>query len=59
MDKAVEYLRGEIAKKGQRDAQAPAPNVNPAAQFAPQPHTPIRPGALAEVADRSYRNIAR
>jgi len=59
MDKAMEYLRGEIAKKGQRDAQAPAPNVNPAAQFDPPPQTPVRPGALAEVADRSYRNITR
>jgi len=59
MDRAVEYLRGEIAKKGQRDARAPAPNVNRAAQFDPRLQTPMRPGALAEVADRSYRNITR
>jgi carboxyl-terminal processing protease len=59
MDRAVEYLRGEIAKKGQRDARAPAPNVNPAAQFDPRPPTPMRSDALADVANRSNRNITR
>jgi carboxyl-terminal processing protease len=59
MDKALEYLRAEIAKKGQRDAQAPAPNVNPPTQVEPRQPAPTRQNAVAEVADRSYRNIAR
>ena len=56
MDKAVEYLRAEIAKEGQRDAQAPAPRPDPAAQVAP---VTIPGNAIAEVADRSYRNVVR
>jgi len=42
-DKAVEYLKAEIAKKGKRDAQAPAPNVERAAQGNPQPEPQAPP----------------
>jgi carboxyl-terminal processing protease len=54
LDKAVDYIRSEM-KKGQRDAQAPAPNAdrNRVAE------APAPPGAVAEVADRNYRNIVR
>jgi carboxyl-terminal processing protease len=58
MDKAVEYLRGEI-NKGPREAQAP---LNPDARPAPVADLPMRPAArtaVANVADRSYRNIVR
>ena len=54
MDKALEYLRAEIAKKGERDARAP--NANPAAQVDSRPQTR---NAIVEVANRSYRNITR
>jgi carboxyl-terminal processing protease len=57
MDKALEYLRAEIAKKGQRDAQAPMPARNPAAPVAMP--AAARHNAYADVAERSYRNIAR
>ena len=53
MDKALEYIRGELAKKEQQGAQAPA--VRPAP--APRVAAPTR--AVAEAADRSYRNIER
>jgi carboxyl-terminal processing protease len=56
MDKAMEYLRVEIAKRGQRDAQAPAPLVNPVTRIAP---ASIPRNAVAKVADRSYRNVVR
>ena len=60
LDKALEYVRGELAKKGQRDAQAPvAPDGrphNPPAQA--NPRAPTR-STVAEAADRSYRSIAR
>jgi carboxyl-terminal processing protease len=56
LDKAVEYMKAEIAKKGQRDAQAPLPNVERPGQVAP---APVRRDAVAEVTDRSYRNIVR
>lgn len=58
MDKAMEYIRAEI-KKGKRDAQAPAPFANPAAQVMPAPGTPSRSDAVVEVADRSYRSVTR
>jgi len=63
MDRAMEYIRAEMAKNGQRGAQAPA---------APAPQAPAVPAvrgqqrsqlassnAVAEVDDRSYRNIVR
>jgi carboxyl-terminal processing protease len=57
MDKALEYLRAEIAKKGERDARGPAaPIANPAAQADRRLQTR---SAVAEVAGRSYRNIVR
>lgn len=52
MDKALEYIRAELAKNPQRDAQAPAPAPPRAATF-------VRTGAVAEVAERSNRNIVR
>ena len=56
VDKALEYLRAEIAKDGQRDAQAPMPLNHRAAQVVP---ASIERNAIAEVADRTYRNIVR
>jgi carboxyl-terminal processing protease len=55
-EKAIEYIRGELAKNGQQGAQAPAPRQNPAAQVAP---AAIPANVIAEVADRSYRNVVR
>lgn len=55
MVKAVEYLKGEIAKRGAQ-APAPTPNGERAAQVEP---TLPRRNAVADVADRSYRNVAR
>jgi len=55
MDKAIEYLKSEIEKKGQAQA-APAPVVHPGAQV----EVPVRREAsYAEVADRTYRNVVR
>jgi carboxyl-terminal processing protease len=56
LDKALEYVRAEIAKNGQRDARVPMPLHNPAAQGVP---ASIERNAIAEVADRTYRNIVR
>jgi carboxyl-terminal processing protease len=59
LDRAVEYLREEIAKNPQRDAQAPidpAERPNPAVQVeAAQP----RRTTVADVSRRSYRDIVR
>jgi carboxyl-terminal processing protease len=59
MDKAVEYLRAEINKKGQREAQAPVPNMHPANQIEPRQAFPMRQGNVAAASDRFYRNIVR
>jgi len=59
MDKAIEHLRAEIAKGGQRDARAPDnPTVrpNPAAEVAPQ--APPRRSVIAD-ATKSHRDIVR
>ncbi len=55
MDKAVDYLKAEIAKKG---AQAPPPARNDERNAKVDTPTP-RPGSVAAAADRSYRNIIR
>lgn len=61
LDKALEYIRSEIAKKDKdnRQGQAPAPEANPAPQVDPRPQPAIRSEAVAEVVDRSYRNTRR
>ncbi|MSQ92932.1 MAG: S41 family peptidase [Gemmataceae bacterium] len=59
LDKALEYLRAEIEKNLPRDAQGPAVLPNRAvAQDEPR-STPLSQGSVAQVADRSYRNITR
>lgn len=55
MDKAMEYIRAEL-KKNER-GQAPA--VVPAAPIQERAVATPRPDAVAEVADRAYRNITR
>ncbi len=58
LDKAVEYIRAEIAK-GEKRGAAPAPVANPVAHSGPTLPASIRPDAVAEVDDRSYRNTRR
>ncbi|MBI2807324.1 MAG: S41 family peptidase [Planctomycetes bacterium] len=59
-DRAVEYIRAELAKRAKKGAQAvPAGPRAPVAQADPRPALPSRQRVIAEVADRSYRNIAR
>ena len=57
LDKALEYIRGELAKG--RQGQAPRlPEADAvAAEVAPAPELPVR--RVTEVADRSYRNVTR
>jgi len=59
LDKAVEYLRGEIAKQAQRgEGPAVEPNA-PVARVEPRTAPPLRQSVVAEVADRNYRNAVR
>ena len=58
LDKALEYIRAEMAKKGERGAQGAAPAVNPPAHAEPRVARPSR--AVAEaVREPSYRDIIR
>jgi carboxyl-terminal processing protease len=58
LGKALEYIRAEMAKKGERGAQGPAPAVNPPVQGEPPVARPSR--AVAEaVREPSYRDIVR
>ena len=56
LDKALEYIRAEIKKE---KAEAPAPQGIPPARIEERVETPAPREAVAEVADRAYRNIAR
>ncbi len=56
MDKALEYIRAELARKETRDTRAPGPLPIPD-QARLQPAMPLRTGAVA--ADRQYRNSVR
>jgi carboxyl-terminal processing protease len=56
LDKAVEYIRGEIAKD---NAKGHAPEANPAAPHERRAVTTPRRSEVADVSDRSYRNITR
>jgi carboxyl-terminal processing protease len=56
LDKAVEYIRAEIAKAGEKGA---APAVNPAAPVERRAVNDARQPVVAEAGDRSYRNIVR
>jgi carboxyl-terminal processing protease len=63
MDKALEYIRAELAKNPPQGAQAPAPipapvPVSGTAQNETRSVTPNR-NAVTEADDRSYRNIVR
>ncbi|MSU76734.1 MAG: S41 family peptidase [Gemmataceae bacterium] len=59
MDKALEYIRAELAKQARHDA-APAPLANPHAHAdEPRRASSSRRDVFADVKDRSYRNIAR
>lgn len=61
MDKALEYIRAELAKKDQQGQAPRLQEVDPvAAQAEPVRAVPSqRRESVAEVADRSYRNITR
>jgi carboxyl-terminal processing protease len=58
LDKALEYIRAEMAKKGERGAQGPAPVANPRGQVEPRVARPS--SAVAEaIREPSYRDIVR
>lgn len=58
LDKAMEYIRGELTKRAGQ-GQAPAPTATPVAAVETRPVAPSPRGEVAEIADRSYRNIER
>ncbi len=58
LDKAVEYIRAEIAKQARQEAvPGPANPANPIAE--PRQASSSRRDLFADVTDRSYRNISR
>ena len=58
LDKALEYIRAEMAKKGERGAMGPAPAVNPPAHVEPRTVRSNR-GVAEAVREPSYRDIVR